>query len=66
MFCKTGVIRNFAIFTRNSLQGQPAILFQPSPKGDFNTDDSCENCKIFTKSFFYRALPVAAFFSLIK
>ena len=34
-FFKTGVIRNFAIFTRKSLQ--PATFFQPHPKRDFNT-----------------------------
>ena len=57
---KTGVIGNFAIFTGKclcwsliliKLQG-PATLFQTRTKRDFNTDDSCENCTIFTNSFF--------------
>ena len=51
LFFKTGVIRNFAIFTGKH-------LFQPRPKRD-PTCDSCENCKIFKNSFFYGTLPVA-------
>ena len=76
MFFKTGVIRNFAIFTRKhlcwslfliKLQAlRPATLFQPRPKRDFNTGDFCENCEIFKNSFFYGTAPVAAFVSLIK
>ena len=47
MFFKTGVIRNFAIFTEKHLCWSlfliklqtlwPATLFQPCPKRDFNT-----------------------------
>ena len=71
---KTGVIGNFAIFTGKYLYWsliliklqRPATLFQTRTKRDFNTDDSCENCKIFTNSFFYGTPPVTAFLSLIK
>ena len=34
----------------------PATLFQPHPKTDFNTSYSCENCEIFTNSFFMEHL----------
>ena len=44
---------------------QPLTLFQTCPKKDFKTGDSCENCKIFTNSFFDGTPLVAAFVSLI-
>ena len=74
LFLKTGVIRNFAILTGKHLCWSlfliklqalwPATLFKPHPKRDF-TGDSSETCKIFTNSFFYGTLRVAAFVSLI-
>ena len=49
IFFKTGVVRNFAIFTEKHLCWNlfliklqvlwPATLFQPRPKNDFNTGD---------------------------
>ena len=44
----------------------PAISFQPHPKRNFNTGDSCENCELLTNSIFHGTPPVAAFVSLIK
>ena len=74
LFFKTGVIRNFAIFTGKYLYWslfllklhalRPSALFQLRRKRDF-TGDSCENCKMVMNSFFYGTLLVAAFVSLI-
>ena len=66
MFFKTGVIRNFAVFTGKylcwsllliKLQAlQPATLFQPRPKRSLNTGDSCDNFEIFTNNLFMEHL----------
>ena len=56
MFFKTGVLKNFAIFTGKhlleSLFNKEALL---------KRDTTCEYCEIFKNSFFNRAPPVAAF-----
>ena len=77
MFLKTGVITNFAIFTRiswivleslvNKIAGLTGSNFiSTSSQKRLNAIDSCENYNISTNSFFCGTPPVAAFVSLIK
>ena len=65
MFFKTGVIRNFPIFTgKHVLQSflikfqalQPATLFQPHPKRDFYTGDPMKIAKFLQTAFFMEHL----------
>ena len=52
MLFKTGLTRNFAIFTGKDLCWSLfLIIFQPRRKREFNSGDSCENCKNFSYSF---------------
>ena len=64
MFFITGAIRNLAKFTGKSYGLQP--YFNLVPKESSTQVFSCEYCEIFTNSFFWRKLPVAAFVSLLK
>ena len=64
MFFKTGVIRNFCNIHRK--ESMLESLFNFISTSPHNTGDSCENCKIFTNSFFYGTPPVAALVSSIK
>ena len=75
MFFKTGVIRNFAVFTEkhlvlkclfNKVADLMACNFFWSLSESSTQVFYCEYCKIFTKSIFYRTPLVAAFVILIK
>ena len=68
MFFKIGVLKSFAIFRGKQLCWSlfliklQALVLQHylKEKRDPNTCISCEYCKIFKNSFFYRTLLVAA------
>ena len=64
IFFKTGVIRNFAMFTGKSYSLQ--LYFNLAPKESSTKVFSCEYCEFFMNNFFYRTHPVAAFVSLFK
>ena len=58
MFFKTGVIRNFAIFTGKDLCWSLfLIIFQPGPKRELNSGDFCENSKFLRTVSFKEHLP---------
>ena len=63
MFCKIGILRNLVVFTGKHLHW--SLFFKKeTPTQVF----SCEYCKIFQNSFFYRALLVAGsnyFFAMV-
>ena len=65
-FCKKGVLKNFAKFTRKHL-GQSLFLNKVAGaacnviiKETLAQAFSCEFCEIFKNTFFYRTPPVAA------
>ena len=64
MSLETGVIRNFAIFTRKHLTA--CNFTSTSSQKRLQQGDSCKNCDIFTNSYLYGTPPMAAFVRLIK
>ena len=63
MFCKIGVLRNLVVFTGKHLHW--SLFFK---KETSTQVFSCEYCKIFQNSFFYRTLLVAGsnyFFAMV-
>ena len=72
IFFKTGVVRNFAIFTGKQLCWSFFLIklqvFQPRPKRDFNTGDfnRVKIASFLRTGFIFGTLLVAAIVNLIK
>ena len=60
MFFKTGVFRNFSIFTKETSRLQSFFNKSCRPYKRLQHVFSCEYCEIFTKSFLDRKPPVAS------
>ena len=67
IFFKTGVVRNFAIFTEKHLCWSLLLIKRLYPKRDSTMVTSTEwKLRNFKNSCFYGTTPVAAFVNLIK